>query len=181
GRARARAVVVATDPPAAAALVPRLRVPPMNALTTLYHLAPEPPTSACALHLDGDRRGPVVNTSMISNVAPSYAPLRTLVSSSVVGAHDDAASERAVRGHLTRIYGTDTSRWEHVRTYALPSALPAMPPPLDVRQPVRLGAGLYVAGDHRDTASIQGAMSPDAVPPRPSYATWAARPAPNGW
>jgi hypothetical protein len=33
-----------------------------------------------------------------------------------------------------------------------------MLPPLDLRQPVALGDGLYVAGDHRDTASIQGAI-----------------------
>lgn len=130
----------------------------MNGLTTMYHLAPESPTSARALHLDGEQRGPVVNTSVISNVAPSYAPLRTLISSSLVGAYDDSATERAVRAHLAHVYGRDTSRWEHVRTYALPRALPAMLPPLDVRRPVALGAGIYVAGDFRDTASIQGAM-----------------------
>jgi predicted NAD/FAD-dependent oxidoreductase len=33
-----------------------------------------------------------------------------------------------------------------------------MVPPLDIRKPVDLGDGLFVAGDHRDTASIQGAM-----------------------
>jgi hypothetical protein len=56
-----------------------------------------------------------------------------------------------------------------------------MTPPLDVRRPVDLGDGLFVAGDHRDTASIQGALvsgrrAADAVlrhigrpvPPRPS-------------
>ena len=99
-----------------------------------------------------------MNTSVISNVAPSYAPLRTLISSSLVGAYDDSATERAVLAHLARVYGRDTSRWEHVRTYALPRALPAMLPPLDVRRPVALGAGIYVAGDFRDTSSIQGAM-----------------------
>jgi len=30
--------------------------------------------------------------------------------------------------------------------------------PLAARQPVALGEWLYLAGDHRDTASIQGAM-----------------------
>jgi predicted NAD/FAD-dependent oxidoreductase len=37
-------------------------------------------------------------------------------------------------------------------------ALPAMPPPLMLRKPVRLLDGLYVCGDHRDTGSIQGAL-----------------------
>ena len=63
-----------------------------------------------------------------------------------------------VLAHLALIYGVDTSRWQHVRTYVIPYALPAMCAPLDVRQPVALGEWLYVAGDHRDTASIQGAM-----------------------
>ena len=33
-----------------------------------------------------------------------------------------------------------------------------MEPPLDVRDPVALGDGLFVAGDHRDSASVQGAL-----------------------
>jgi hypothetical protein len=41
----------------------------------------------------------------------------------------------------------------------VPGALPAAPPPLgDLRRPVELGDGLFVAGDSRDTPSIQGAM-----------------------
>ena len=33
-----------------------------------------------------------------------------------------------------------------------------MPPPHDLRRPVRLLAGLYVCGDHRDTSTVQGAL-----------------------
>jgi predicted NAD/FAD-dependent oxidoreductase len=33
-----------------------------------------------------------------------------------------------------------------------------MPAPHNFRRPVRLMAGLYVCGDHRDSSSIQGAM-----------------------
>jgi predicted NAD/FAD-dependent oxidoreductase len=33
-----------------------------------------------------------------------------------------------------------------------------MPPPLVLRQPVRLAEQIYVCGDHRDTGSIQGAL-----------------------
>lgn len=158
GSLRTSCVVVATDAAGAADLLPGLDVPPANALTTLYHAAPQPPTDLSALFLDGERRGPVVNTSVISNVAPAYARGRALVSSSVLGARDDPATEAAVRAHLSVIYGTDTGEWEHVATYALPNALPAMLPPLQVRRPVALGDRVYVCGDHRDTASIQGAM-----------------------
>jgi hypothetical protein len=46
-------------------------------------------------------------------------------------------------------------------TYDLPQALPGMPSPHPLRKPVRLsngGQSLYVAGDHRDPSSIQGAL-----------------------
>jgi len=33
-----------------------------------------------------------------------------------------------------------------------------MPAPLTLRKPVQLANGLFLAGDHRDTASIQGAL-----------------------
>lgn len=39
-----------------------------------------------------------------------------------------------------------------------PEAVPAMRPPHDPRRPVRLLAGLYVCGDHRDTSTAQGAL-----------------------
>lgn len=157
-RRAATAVVVATDPIAGAALLGH-HEPPMNALTTYYHLADTAPSRWPALHVDGDRRGPVVNTVVLSNAAPDYAPGRHLVSSTVLGgAADSRTAETAVRSHLATIYGCSVRRWEHVRTYVLPHALPAMLPPLEVRRPVSLGDGVFVAGDWRDTASIQGAM-----------------------
>ena len=109
-----------------------------------------------AVVLDAERAGPVANTVVLTNAAPSYAPGRHLVSSSVV--HGDA-SEAAVRGHLSRLYGVDTSRWEHVAAYEIRDALPRQDPPMGrLRKPVRLEAGLYVCGDHRDSGSIQGAL-----------------------
>ena len=63
-----------------------------------------------------------------------------------------------MREHLAQLYGVGTRGWQHVATYPVPYALPAMVPPLQIRQPVALGEWLFVAGDHRDTASIQGAM-----------------------
>jgi monoamine oxidase len=45
-----------------------------------------------------------------------------------------------------------------VITHVIKEALPVQAPPLQVRQPVELSERLFVAGDHRDTASIQGAL-----------------------
>lgn len=153
---RPRAVVVATDAPTAATLLPGLVVPASCGVTTHYHLAPEPPVDQPAVVLDGERRGPVASSVVLTNAAPSYAPGRHLVSSSVVSGD---ASEPAVRAHLARLYGVDTSRWQHVRSYEIPHALPRQDPPMGrFRRSVRLEAGLFVCGDHRDSASIQGAL-----------------------
>lgn len=151
----ARAVVVATDPAAAAGLL-ALPVPEFRSVTTHYHLADQPPTPHAAIVLDGERSGPVTNTVVLTNAAPTYAPGRVLVSSSVVGTE---ATEAEVRAHLARLYGVSTAAWQHLSTYVLPQALPSMAPPLgDLRKPVRVRDGVYVCGDHRDTASIQGAL-----------------------
>src|ERR671932_1604664 len=176
----APAVVVATDPATAGRLLD-LPVPATRPLTTYWHVAEQPPTRAAELHVDGDARGPVVNSVVLSTTAPGYSPDdRALVASTVLGAAGDAATEAAVRAQLRYVYGADTSRWELLRTHALPTALTAVRPPLDVRRPVALGDGLFVAGDHRDSASSQGALvsgrrAADAVlehlgrpvPPRP--------------
>ena len=154
--ARVRAVVVAADPSAAGRLLPGLPVPALNSVTTHYHLAPEPPVQEAAIVLDGERSGPVVNTVVLTNAAPSYAPGRHLVSSSVVAGDAD---EPAVRAHLSRLYDVDVRGWEHVARYDVREALPSQAPPMGTfRRPVRLEPGLYVCGDHRDSASIQGAL-----------------------
>ena len=131
--------------------------------------------------MDGDGRGPVVNTVVLSASAPVVQPRRPGARRDHgAGRHGDAGTEAAVRAQLRYVYGADTARWELLRTHALPRALTAMPPPLDPRRSVALGDGLFVAGDHRDTASSQGALvsgrrAADAVlahlglpvPPRP--------------
>lgn len=153
---RTRAVVVATAAPAAGRLLPGLDVPAGKSVTTHYHLALEPPVREPAIVLDGERSGPVASTVVLTNAAPSYAPGRHLVSSSVVSGD---ASESAVRSHLSRLYGVDTARWEAVAAYQIVDALPSQAPPMGrFRKVVRLEAGLYVCGDHRDSASIQGAL-----------------------
>jgi predicted NAD/FAD-dependent oxidoreductase len=111
------------------------------------------------LVLDGRHgTGPVVNTAVISNAAPSYAPAgRHLVQATALLA-GEAPAEALVRNQLASLYDCPTDGWELLATHAIPHALPAMPPPLEVRREIRFGPGLFVCGDHRDTASIQGAM-----------------------
>ncbi len=155
GELAARSVLVATDPVAAGALLPGLDVPLMRSLTTYYHLPPERPARAPLLHLDATG-GPVANTVVLTAAAPGYSPDgRALVSSSVVG---PAIDEAVVRRELAGIYGVPTDRWEHLHTAEVREALPAFRAGHPVRREVALGDGLFVAGDHRDTPSTQGAL-----------------------
>jgi predicted NAD/FAD-dependent oxidoreductase len=71
---------------------------------------------------------------------------------------NDPAQENAARAHLEWLYGVPTKDWELIARYPIPYALPAMPVPLEFQRPVRTASGVHVAGDHRDTSSIQGAL-----------------------
>jgi phytoene dehydrogenase-like protein len=153
----ARAVVVATDGSTASGLLPGLRDLSWKGVTTWYHAAPEPPLATPTLVVDPDR-SPVDNTVVITCAAPSYSPDdRALVASSWVHGPGERPQEPDVRRRLAQLYGTSTSAWEHLATYDLPRALPAMPAPHPFRRTIRW-AGCYVCGDHRDTSSIQGAL-----------------------
>ena len=168
GRLGAAAVVVAAEAPAAARLLATagidLAVPRARMVTTWYHTPTGTDPAELAggrpvIVVDGLNRGPVVTTSLPTAAAPTYsADGRALVSSSVLDLDTSGGAEKAVRIHLARLYRTDTSRWELVGVVPVPYAQPAMLPPLDPHQSIRLGAGRYVAGDHRDTASVQGAL-----------------------
>jgi Flavin containing amine oxidoreductase len=162
GEIRCRAVIVATDPVTASELLPGLPRPAMNGLTTFYFGADHAPVDEPTLVLDGDRREIVANSVVLSNAVPEYAPAgRSLIAASVVGVSaPSGASEAVIRVELARMYGVPTDDWELIRVVPVPHALPAATVPQgDLRKPVDLGDGLFVAGDHRDSPSIQGALA----------------------
>jgi hypothetical protein len=162
GEIHARAIIVATDPVTAAELIPGLPKPDMRALTTVYFGADHAPIDEPTLLLDGDRREIIANTVVMSNAAPEYAPAgKSLIAASLVGASaPSGASEAVIRTELARIYGVSTDDWQLLEAVVLPEALPAAPVPQHrLRKTVNLGDGLFVAGDHRDSPSIQGALA----------------------
>lgn len=162
GEIRCRAVLVATDPATAATLLPGLPRPDMRGLTTYYFGADQAPIDEPTLLLDGDRREIVANTVVLSNAAPEYAPAgKSLIAATSVGVSaPSGASEAVIRVELARIYGVPTEEWELLSVVSLPEALPAANvPQARLRKPVALGEGLFVAGDHRDSPSIQGALA----------------------
>ncbi|MDH6134821.1 phytoene dehydrogenase-like protein [Kitasatospora sp. MAA4] len=163
----ARAVLLATDARSAAELLPGLRLPEFHPVTTYYHSTAGSPLAEAVLLLDAERpsgAAPVSHSLVLSEVHPSYAPAgRSLVATTVLGrrsfdAGGPAGLEPAVRARLVELYGVSAREWEFLSVRHLPDAVPAMPPPHNFRRPVRVLAGLYVCGDHRDTSSAQGAL-----------------------
>ncbi|MDY7103425.1 MAG: NAD(P)/FAD-dependent oxidoreductase [Actinomycetota bacterium] len=154
---RAAAVVVATEGPVAARLT-GIPDPGSRPVSCLWYSAPEPPDGGPRLLLDGTGAGPVRNVAAMSEVAPSYAPAgRCLIAAAAPGTLvdvDDADARAQLRGW----FGPVVDRWEHLRTDRIAHGHPDQRPPFHPKRRVRLEPGLFVCGDHRDTASIQGAL-----------------------
>ncbi|MFF5156843.1 NAD(P)/FAD-dependent oxidoreductase [Streptomyces sp. NPDC000348] len=153
----APAVVVATDAATAGRLLPGLSVPDGRTVTTYYHATDAVPSAEPILRVDGT--GAVLNTCVLSEVAPTYAPPGTaLVSTSVLGRDRPGAAD-GVRRRLADLYGADTSGWSQIAAHTVEGALPAMLPPWPLSRTTRFGPGRYVCGDHRATGSVQGALA----------------------
>jgi phytoene dehydrogenase-like protein len=162
-RVEAASVVVAADGPEAARLTGLVPAPGAHGVTTLHYAADRSPVGEPLLVVNGEGAGPVNDLCVPSDVAPSYAPPgAALVSATVLGVPplDDTELDAAVRGQLRGWFGAQVDAWRLLRALRLPFALPAQPPAAltPVERPVRLREHLFVCGDHRDTASLQGAM-----------------------
>ncbi|MFJ3670912.1 NAD(P)/FAD-dependent oxidoreductase [Streptomyces sp. NPDC090106] len=153
-------VVVATGPGPASTLLPGLPVPGYRVVTTYFHVAPRSPLGEPTLLVDERRR--FLNTCVLSDVVPEYAPGGgALVATSVLGAEDEGR-ETALRTALAEAYGTDTAGWDLLTVRTIPDALPVMTPPQPLSSTTRFAPGRYVCGDHRATGSVQGALASGA-------------------
>jgi len=157
-------IVVAAEAPEANRLVGDVSPTGGRSTTCLYYDAPRSPLDAPLLVLNGDGVGPINNVAVPSDVAPGYAPEdRALVSVVIVGtpAENGAALRRSVREQLIDWFGLQAGGWTHLQTQHIPYALPEQAPPFlsPPEKEVRRRPGLYVCGDHRRTASLNGAIA----------------------
>lgn len=150
-------IIVATEGPAAAQL---LGLPTVDSrpATCAWFASDRPPTDSRLIVLDGTGGGPALNVAVMSNVAPEYAPDGSALIAAACPGVADASIEPAVRRQLRDWWGAPVDDWRHLRTHVIPHGQPDQRPPFSPKQRVSLGDGLFVCGDHRDTASIQGAL-----------------------
>ncbi|MBD8030872.1 flavin monoamine oxidase family protein [Corynebacterium gallinarum] len=162
GSFTARYVVVATDPVGAGELT-GVEAPRMKGLATWWFRTDEAPDTGKFIRLDATRpgggaAGPVLHAAVVSAAAPSYAPAGQHLIEATALLGEGSATEAEVRADLERIYATSTGDWELIIRHDVPHSLPEQRPPLVDRQSQRVGEHIFVAGDHRDTASINGAL-----------------------
>ncbi|MGQ9921663.1 MAG: NAD(P)/FAD-dependent oxidoreductase [Desulfobacca sp.] len=159
----ARAVVIATNAPQAAALLREERQVATTATTNMYFAAPAAPVKGPILVLDGENQGPVTNFLVPSQVSPSYAPAgQELVSATIVGLPEmtDQKLEKAVRRQLTGWFGPQVQTWRHLRTLRIADALPSQRPPTPnpYTPRVRVRPGVFLCGEYGSLSGLQWAM-----------------------
>ncbi|TVQ52457.1 MAG: FAD-dependent oxidoreductase [Phycisphaerales bacterium] len=159
----AEQIVIAVEQPAAAALLPDLKSMRFQSTTCVYFAAPKAAVEAPILMLNGTGEGPVNNVCFMDRIASGYAPNdRALASVAILGRTetDEEQLIDEVRKQLRDWFGEEVDAWIHLRSYRIPHALPrqgpgSLEPP---QRPIEIGDGRVLCGDHRDNASINGAM-----------------------
>ena len=155
GEIPASEIIVATDSTTAAQLLELGSVPKLAGCTTWYHSAPTAPVTHGQLIVDGQNRGAVINTLVISNFIAEYAPARKNLISTTT---DTGITESEVRRHLATLYACDNRDWELIAKYEIPAALPIGAK--GMTQPIQsfVREGIYLAGDGQVSPSQNGAL-----------------------
>eukprot|EP00238_Polyblepharides_amylifera_P015711 CAMPEP_0196576782 /NCGR_PEP_ID=MMETSP1081-20130531/5958_1 /TAXON_ID=36882 /ORGANISM="Pyramimonas amylifera, Strain CCMP720" /LENGTH=431 /DNA_ID=CAMNT_0041895477 /DNA_START=290 /DNA_END=1585 /DNA_ORIENTATION=+ len=128
----------------------------------LYFAAPKPTSTDPILYLNGENGGIVNNCTWLTNVAPSYAPPgQALLSVSVLGLPDYTDDEvvSKVQSELGEWFGSsEVSTWRSLAVQRIRYCQPPQSPSTNLKRSVSLGNGLYVCGDHRESATLDGAL-----------------------
>jgi len=164
----ARRVVVATQGPAASAILPEAfrggLVARREKSTRLVAFAADrSPLSSPTLVVSAEE-GAIDNLTVPSDVARGYAPVgQSLVTVSVRQGWQGEERQLvdAIRGQAAGWFGEGARSWRHLRTVHVRHALPDESPAARRLRPAspRLADGLYLCGDHCASASINGALA----------------------
>ena len=155
GTYTANKILIATDATTATQLLGLTEVPRMAGCITWYHAVAENPSGNGRLVVDGQKRGPIINSVVMSDISPNYSPQnQNLVSTTT----DLNVTESDVRRHLAIVWGTSTHEWAFIAKYEIPAALPIHNVGRSLSQSMKISDHHFVAGDHRTVPSQQGAL-----------------------
>jgi phytoene dehydrogenase-like protein len=145
-------IVVATDAIAGRKLLGGDNVA-MNYSATWYHAIDSDLISSKYLRVA--RKPPLINSIVISNVAPSYAPEgKSLISSTTLRDITSSEADSAV----SELWGINGSEMEVVARYEIPNSLPRHLPGKGLQGKYRLSEKVFIAGDDRTFPAQQGAL-----------------------
>jgi len=155
GTFTANKIVIATDATTATQLLGLTEVPRMAGCITWYHAVSQNPSGNGRLVVDGQRRGPIINTVVMSDISTNYAPSgQHLVSTTT----ELNVTESDARRHLATLWGVDTHTWQFIAKYEIPAALPIHSVGRALSQSMKINEHHFVVGDHRTIPSQQGAL-----------------------
>jgi len=156
-RIDARAVIIATELPAARDLI-GLQERVSRSAGAVYFAADDAPTDSRLVILDGTGKGPVLNAAVMSNIATSYAPAGKHLIVAALPQRIEGDLESMARDQMRTWWGPQVDAWRHLRTYRIAHAGVEQRPPFSPKRNIAFGNGVFVCGDHRDTGSLQGAL-----------------------
>jgi phytoene dehydrogenase-like protein len=148
-------ILIATDATTATQLLGLTEVPRMAGCITWYHAVAQNPSGTGRLVVDGQKRGPIINSVVMSDISSHYAPQNQHLVSTTT---DLNVTESDVRRHLAIVWGTSTHEWQFVAKYEIPAALPIHNVGRALSQSMKINDHHFVAGDHRTVPSQQGAL-----------------------
>jgi len=160
-RFAAKNIVLATDVQVATKLL-ALPEPKVHKVKTWYLVADQDKSEILSgeklLITDASANAALVNSVVLSNIAESYAPADTaLISASAVEKNIEM-DKKSLLSALAKLYQLPTENWKILAEYEILNALPAMYAPFNPKRNSKVSQGLFVAGDHRNFSSIQGAL-----------------------
>jgi phytoene dehydrogenase-like protein len=155
GTFTAKKVVVATDATTATQILGLPEVPRMAGCITWYHAVVNNPSGTGRLVVDGQNRGPIINTIVVSDISADYSPVGSHLLSTTT---ELGTTESDVRRHLSIIWGISTHDWQLIAKYEIPAALPIQSIGRALSQSVKISNEVFVIGDHRAVPSQQGAL-----------------------
>lgn len=160
----ADAVIVATGATEAARLTD-VPDPGWRGVTSIWFAAPAPAETDPIIVLNGTGARPLNSVVTMSSVSSAYAPAgsHTIVASAPTVAQ---GTEELMLSQLTELLGDQTSQWEKLRVDRIPQAQPMQLPGFDDQPTTRLDSGVFICGDHRHDASINGAIQSGRIAAR---------------
>lgn len=156
---RSSQIVLATDMTTATSLIGDDSLDRgWNTTHCLYFSSPHSPLPGAYIALNGSQTGRISNVAVPSDAAKGYAPDgQSLVCVSTKG----IASPEEILSELRAWFGSTVTSFRFLKQYSIPEALPRQLPGDNGygESSVQLDSGLWICGDYRYSASIQGAMA----------------------